>query len=100
MKKEKKYNKWLIEVAAKISSKECKANQIICPQCNEKCIDYLYIGDEKTRIGYLQVWCNNCLNGIYISRVVVPDGLKMISFEDDIDLNSIIPYYHKLTPNK
>lgn len=100
MKKEKKYNRWLIEVASKITSKECKVEQIMCLQCNEKCIDYMYIGDKKTRIGYLQVWCNNCLNGIYISRVAVPEGLKMISFEDAIALNSIIPHYHKLTPDK
>lgn len=100
MKKEKKYNRWLIEVASKIANKERKVEQIMCPQCNEKCIDYLYIGDKKTRIGYLQVWCNNCLNGIYISRAAVPNGLKMISFEDTIGLNGIIPHYHEITPDK
>ncbi len=42
MKKEKKYNRWLIEVASKIAGKECKIEQIMCPQCNKQCIDYLY----------------------------------------------------------
>lgn len=35
MKKEKKYNRWLIEVASKIANKERKVEQIMCPQCNE-----------------------------------------------------------------
>lgn len=46
------FKKWLIEVAAKISGKECEATEINCPHCNQKCIDYLYIGDEETRVGY------------------------------------------------
>lgn len=94
------FKKWLIEVAARISGKECESTEIKCPHCKEKCIDYLYIGDKETRIGYLQVWCNNCLNGIYISRVGIPEGLKMISFEEDIALDRIIPNYHKLTPSE
>lgn len=94
------FKKWLIEVAAKISGKECEATEINCPHCNQKCIDYLYIGDKETRIGYLQVWCNNCLNGIYICRTMAPEGLKMISFDETIDLDNIIPHYHKLTPDK
>lgn len=94
------YKTWLIEVASKISCKECEATEIPCPHCHEKSIDYLYIGDEKTRIGYLQVWCNNCLNGIYISRVGIPEGVKMISFQENVDLDNIIPRYHKLTPDK
>lgn len=94
------FKKWLIEVAAKISGKECEAREIKCPHCNKKNIDYLYIGDKETRIGYLQVWCNNCLNGIYISRAKAPEGLKMISFEEANDSDNIIPHYHKLTPDK
>ncbi|MCI8669791.1 MAG: hypothetical protein HFI34_09790 [Lachnospiraceae bacterium] len=94
------FNIWLIEVAAKISSNQRKVTEINCPNCQKKCIDYLYIGDEESRVGYLQVWCNNCLNGINISRVKIPEGLKMISFEEDIDLENIIPKYHKITPNE
>lgn len=49
------------------------ANQMKCPSCGE-CgrIDYLYIGDRDTRIGYFQLWCNKCLKGIHISRAIAP----------------------------
>lgn len=53
-----------------------------CPNCYEKDIDYLYIGDEYTRIGYLQIWCNNCKKAIHISRVKIPQGVKFVSLED------------------
>lgn len=96
----KMFKAWLIDVASKISGKECEAAEIPCPNCGAKSIDYLYIGDEKTRIGYFQVWCNKCLNGIYLSRVGIPEGLKMISFQEEVDLDSIIPHYRKLTPDK
>ncbi len=44
------------------------ANQMKCPSYGE-CggIDYLYIGDRDTRIGYFQLWCNKCLKGVHIS---------------------------------
>ena len=32
-------------------------NQIKCPSCGKCGMDYIYIGDGDTRIGYLQVWC-------------------------------------------
>lgn len=42
------------------------AEKLKCPNCEKKGIDYLYIGDEKTKIGYLHIWCNGCKKGIYI----------------------------------
>lgn len=35
------YKTWLIEVASKISCKECEAAEIPCPHCHEKSIDYI-----------------------------------------------------------
>lgn len=64
---------------------------IQCPNCGEHEMEYLYIGDEKTRIGYFQLWCNNCLKGISISRVKAPVNAKFVPF--DYDINSIVPKY-------
>ena len=68
-----------------------ESNTLRCPNCGEHNIDYIYIGDEKTRIGFLQVWCNNCLKGISISRAVAPEKAKFLSF--DVDTRGIIPEY-------
>lgn len=87
------FQKWL-EVAKDFKS----ITEEECPYCNEKSLDYLYIGDEETKIGYLQAWCNNCLNGINISRVQIPDGAKRLPFDTKENLNTIIPAYHNVTP--
>lgn len=93
------FQKWLI-TARNISKSLDSLSVFECPHCGKKCLDYIYIGDEKTRTGYLQVWCNDCLNGIYISRVTIPQGAKMLTFDTTEDLNKIIPLYHKVTPEE
>lgn len=59
-------------------------NQIKCPGCGKCGMDYLYIGDSDTRIGYLQVWCNQCLRGTYVSRAAAPPNAKLVTFETDL----------------
>lgn len=93
------FQKWLI-TASNISKNLNGINDSECPHCGKKCLDYLYIGDEETRTGYLQVWCDECYNGIYISRTSIPQGAKMLSFDTEEDLNKIIPSYHKVTPEE
>lgn len=65
--------------------------QILCPNCKECEIEYLYIGDERTRVGFLQVWCNKCLKGIHISRAKAPQNAKFVTFDYDID--NMVPFY-------
>lgn len=44
----------------------------------------IYIGDKKTRVGYLQIWCSESLKGIYVSRAVAPTNDQFATFDDDI----------------
>ena len=82
--------KWMKILPKRID--DLSALQFIeCPSCGENGVDYLYIGDEKTRIGYMQVWCNKCLKGIYISRAMVPINAKFVSYCEDI--SGMIPKY-------
>ncbi len=39
----------------------------------------------------MQVWCNKCLKGIYISRAMVPINAKFVSYREDI--SGMIPKY-------
>lgn len=93
------FKKWLM-TAGNISKSLNEIGNFECPNCGKKCLDYIYIGNKKTRIGYLQVWCNECLNGINISRTLIPQSAKMLSFDTTEDLNKIIPSYHKITPEE
>lgn len=45
-------------------------------------IDFQYVGDCETRIGYLDIWCNSCMNGIHISKVRAPELVDLMAFED------------------
>ncbi|OCL26014.1 hypothetical protein U472_08295 [Orenia metallireducens] len=86
----KKRDKWIkIELNILNSNKK---NKLICPECGANHIKYQYVGDEKTRIGYLAIWCANCLQGINISRVRVPENENLVSFDSE-KISNIIPKF-------
>lgn len=82
--------KWM-KILPRITENLSDLQSVECPNCGENEVEYLYVGDEKTRIGYMQIWCNKCLRGIYISRVMAPDRARFVSFSEDI--NKIVPKY-------
>ena len=49
--------------------------------------------------GYLQLWCNACKHGIYISQALIPENAKMVEIRDkSIDFNILIPDYIRVVP--
>ncbi|MDF2596532.1 MAG: hypothetical protein K0R05_2807 [Anaerocolumna sp.] len=80
-----------IRMIPKITEHSKDNHGVQCPNCGEYGIDYLYVGDEKTRIGYLQIWCRKCLKGIYVSRAIAPPNAKFATFDED--LKEIVPKY-------
>ncbi|MCP1226593.1 hypothetical protein [Sebaldella sp. S0638] len=95
MEKRKIFYEWLRLVCDDKEGSEF----LVCPRCKEKAVDYIYIGDKKSMIGYLQTWCNSCKYRIYISRVIMPEGLKTRDFKDDMsDLPEIIPEFKLFNP--
>ena len=67
---------------------------LISIYCGKKEIYYLYIGCKKDMTGYLQVWCNVCKHGIYISRIAILKKAKMVEMDDKtIDFDSLVPSY-------
>lgn len=81
---------WM-KILPKLIDNLANPQEIQCPNCREYEVEYLYIGDEKTRIGYFQMWCNKCLKGIYVSRAKAPVNARFVTF--DHDLNEILPKY-------
>uniref|UniRef100_A0A4Y8Q5H5 Uncharacterized protein n=2 Tax=Paenibacillus athensensis TaxID=1967502 RepID=A0A4Y8Q5H5_9BACL len=53
-----------------------------CPECESEKIDFQYVGEPGSRIGFLSIWYENCLNGIHISRARVPESAKLFVFGD------------------
>jgi len=67
---------WLIEGGLEIDGKKGK-----CPACKTSTIRFQYVGDLSTRIGYLDIWCDSCLNGVHVSRAKVPENIEMLPFD-------------------
>jgi transcription elongation factor Elf1 len=76
------------------SRRHQKIYRFQCPICGNKTIEYLYVGDRLTRIGFLRVWCSICLKGVHISRVSIPKDINMGDFNDELD----IPDFEQILP--
>ena len=75
------FHDWL-KLLANLSANNYCTKDFICPECGKKSIDYRYVGDVSTRIGYLPIWCKNCNKGI-----------KMIEFGDLDSIENTIPNF-------
>ena len=52
-----------------------------CPECGAASVNFQYVGDTKTRVGYLRIWCSSCWKGVHLSRVRIPETAQMLSFD-------------------
>ncbi|WPC42726.1 hypothetical protein [Clostridium sp. JS66] len=92
------FNEWLKLVKA-IADKSPNTDNLTCPKCGDRGIDFQYVGDETTRVGYLDIWCKSCLHGIHISRTKVPASANLISFDEPAEVvSSRIPNFIQITP--
>jgi hypothetical protein len=55
---------------------------IPCPDCGRRRLEFRYIVDIESRIGYVLFWCNACLRGISVSRVRAPEGMTTYEIGD------------------
>lgn len=88
------FSLWL-KLSADISSNPDKNIAHSCPECQSEAIDFQYVGDITSRVGYLAIWCNSCLNGIHLSRVKVPESADLLAF-DDSKVKERIPVYKQV----
>ena len=70
-----------------------------CPECEDSRIDYLYVGGDQDRIGYLLVWCESCRVGVRISRARAPEGAHFMTFtKAESALAQRVPNFRELPP--
>ncbi|WP_045748127.1 hypothetical protein [Actinoplanes rectilineatus] len=73
-----------------------------CPDGDHGQLHITYTGDPVSRVGFATIWCDAGRNGIFLSRVGIPEGAEMLSFDatpeqraaviPDIDLIPTDPY--------
>ncbi|MCM3702074.1 hypothetical protein [Paenibacillus macerans] len=93
-----KFKQWL-QLAAVIKETIPSVPELNCPHCGSQNVSFEYIGDVQRREGYFLMWCNNCLEGIHISRIEIPEKAKIIPFGAPAEQISHIPNFTKVTPN-
>jgi hypothetical protein len=47
---------------------------IACPNCGHHTLRLVFTADPDRDVGYGAFWCDTCLLGMSISRVIIPDG--------------------------
>lgn len=94
----KSFKEWL-DLVVKIQDKLPDVSLLKCPKCSQKAVDFVYVGDVNTRVGYMDIWCNSCNHGIHMSRVIVPQNAPIIPFETPIDeFPKQVPNFKQVTP--
>lgn len=89
------FKEWL-KLAAIV--KAMAPDELHCPRCGSRMIGHEYIGDAERRIGYLVMWCSDCLEGIHISRTDIPEKAKVIPFVAPAERLSHIPHFKPVSP--
>lgn len=92
-----KFKQWL-KLSAIVQETVPDVPKINCPNCNSTNISFEYIGDREKRQGYFLIWCNNCLEGIHISRIQIPEKAKVIPLRGPDEQIAHIPNFTKITP--
>ena len=46
--------------------------EIACPNCGRHCLRIVFTGRPDRDVGYAAFWCDHCLQGIGISRTLIP----------------------------
>lgn len=58
-----------------------KIGSYSCPNCASKTLRLVFTGPPNLDVGYASFWCDSCLEGIHISRALIPDGAVVRSTE-------------------
>lgn len=90
------FQDWL-QLYKKIHSAAFQKEDLACPECLSRSVDFQYVGDASRRIGYLDIWCTTCWKGVHFSRVSIPADRDMISFDaPDEVLTARIPEFEQV----
>ncbi len=96
--KNKVFSQW-ISIAIEINQLLPNVPVLSCPNCHRQPIDFQFVGDVQTRIGYMAIWCPFCLHGVHLSRVRISDKIPDTSFDIPIEeISKRIPNFTHVKP--
>ncbi|WP_433688997.1 hypothetical protein ACQP0I_13850 [Micromonospora carbonacea] len=69
-----------------------------CPNCAHRTLRLAFTGPPGAGYGYASFWCDTCLEGIHLSRVVIPERTPARSLEAPAEERGWdIPNYRLIT---
>ena len=97
--RKKIFNKW-ISITTEIYKTLPNVPALVCPNCDKLGVDFQFVGNLQTKIGFMVIWCPHCLRGIHLSRVCIPDKAQAISFDTSAEeILRRIPNFIPVKPN-
>ncbi len=93
------FNQWLYLVG-EIQDANGDVSHIACPSCSATgSIDFQYVGNPETRIGYVAIWCTKCNQGFQSSRAEAPIGFDLLPFGTSAEeIRKRIPSFEHVEP--
>jgi len=89
------FKKWL-DLGGKLAQRQ----RLDCPSCGKTAIDFQYVGNPSTRKGYLDIWCEACLNGLHVD-VQIPEGVPMLDIKSPPEVIATrIPSFRWVLPDE
>lgn len=92
------FNKW-ISLTTDIYNDLPNMPPLACPNCHKLGVDFQFIGNLQTKIGFMVVWCPFCLHGIHLSRVRIPEKAPALPFDTSAEeISKLIPNFTDVKP--
>lgn len=85
-----------VDVLTIVTSAVDDDNLPLCPRCGQQRVDYAYMGDSKSRIGFLVMWCDACRHGVRISRAKAPANVHFMPFSDRNAFAARVPTFTEI----
>ncbi|MGK5441437.1 hypothetical protein ACSNN7_06355 [Micromonospora sp. URMC 105] len=74
------------------------ASDLACPNCGHRTLRIVFTARPAAGHGYASFWCDTCLEGIYVSRALIPGGVTARSTDEPAEArNRGIPDYRLVT---
>jgi hypothetical protein len=65
--------------------------EVPCPR-GDGFVRVAYVGDPVDRIGTAYAWCDDCDEGIYLTRVGIPEGAPLLPYDaPEAEKDAVIP---------
>lgn len=68
-------------------------SRLPCPSCSQRCLQLVFVATRRQdAIGHGAFWCDNCLCGVVLDRVILPaNGRREIAGQEHVPSYRIVP---------